>query len=666
MAAPPMAESSLIARLFAEFLGTYVLVCVFGFNMLLGHPVWCFFAVGMAVTALTFGMGSVSGACFNPAVSLALGLCGKISAVEVLAYSSVQVTGALLGAETYTLVCDRSLQLEPTSGPALLQVGLVELVYTLVLVFVVLNLWTSTTGKDCLRAAAVGAVEICGGYAAGRISGGYFNPALAFAVEFSNKGLSVHWSIVYIGFQVVGSILACNIFRLCRKETRLADEERSLPSRLWSELIGTFVYVLTFGLVTLGRSPAAAVALAAAFACMAAAVGDISGGHFNPAVSLVVFLAGRRRFSLTLVRDLLAYIIVQCIGAIWAACLYTYLEDGRSLLLGPTAGFTWGTLAVSEVFFTGVLCYVMLCMAVEGHAPPGAFSQHPWKPLAAGACIAASFSAAARMSGGPFNPAAAVAMSILHPVDELPIALAYCGLQCVGAFLAALMFLGTHLVLYLPRDASAADQHDAAAPAFGEKLSQDGLHAPGRQHMGTLPVQRSSSMKILSETSEASCGQERHCDAGGLADPTSSRRPSADYQLLQKQVRAQQVAHHSQLLQQDYLEQQDDQTRKLMPLRQQETEQRRQQELSHEQPLQQQRLQQKSQLAFQSSLQDRRSLSPRQYHGRSPLRMTPATSRASSAGSVDSRLESSASRFRGSNASLFSWSPADPRDDEAH
>merc|ERR1712232_515786 len=62
-------------------------------------------------------------------------------------------------------------------------------------------------------------------------------------------------------------------------------------SKLTSEFLGTFFLVLTVGLNILGGSPAGAFSIAAALMCMIFALGDVSGAHFNPAVTFAILLS---------------------------------------------------------------------------------------------------------------------------------------------------------------------------------------------------------------------------------------------------------------------------------------------------------------------------------------------------------------------------------------
>merc|ERR1719265_2986080 len=147
----------------------------------------------------------------------------------------------------------------------------------MMLCFVVLNVACASkyaeTGNQWYG-LAIGFVIVAGAYGAGVVSGGCFNPAVAIGIDTSSAGLGFGWCIAYTIFEFVGAALA------------------AVASQLISEFLGTFMLVLTVGLNVLGNSPAGAFSIAASLMCMIYALGDVSGAHFNPAVTLAI-LASR-------------------------------------------------------------------------------------------------------------------------------------------------------------------------------------------------------------------------------------------------------------------------------------------------------------------------------------------------------------------------------------
>merc|ERR1719248_508993 len=162
------------------------------------------------------------------------------------------------------------------------------------LVFVVLNVAVAKANTpNQFYGLAIGFVIIAGAYGAGGISGGCFNPAVALGIDVSSAGLGFGWGFAYAGYELLGAALASALFRVVRPDEFGGEAEYTLGTKLVSEFIGTFYLVLTVGLNVLGKSPAPVWSIASSLMCMVYALGNCSGAHFNPAVTLAIILAGR-------------------------------------------------------------------------------------------------------------------------------------------------------------------------------------------------------------------------------------------------------------------------------------------------------------------------------------------------------------------------------------
>ena len=117
-----------------------------------------------------------------------------------------------------------------------------------------------------------------GGYAAGGISGGAFNPAVALGVDVGSAGQGVYWSFIYFAFEFIGAALAASVHKF------LGKGDYSLGQKCVSEFLGTFFLVFTVGLNVAGGSPAGALSIGASLMCMIYALGGVSGANFNPEI----------------------------------------------------------------------------------------------------------------------------------------------------------------------------------------------------------------------------------------------------------------------------------------------------------------------------------------------------------------------------------------------
>jgi aquaporin Z len=169
-----------------------------------------------------------------------------------------------------------------------------------------------------------------------------------------------------------------------------------------AEFIGTFFLVLTIGLTVIGAgaSVIAPLAIGAALMVMVYAGGHISGGHYNPAVTLGVLIRGKVMAS-----DVVPYILAQLAGAAVATMAVKVFRAGADVT--PMA-FQVGPAFLAEFLFTFALVYVVLNAATaEGT------SGNSFYGLAIGMTVMTGAFAVGSISGGAFNPAVALGISML-------------------------------------------------------------------------------------------------------------------------------------------------------------------------------------------------------------------------------------------------------------
>lgn len=446
-----MAEQAMMRKYIAEFIGTFLLTFTVGCNTLATPQItganWSPTSIACVLMVAIYALAPTSGGHFNPAVSCALGFAGKAGSwAEIFPYCAVQILGAVCAGLCYNVVLAGHGQKPFTLGP---QVGfgwtetmLVEVLYTCMLCFVVLNVATTRTsaGKE-FYGLAIGFVIVAAGYAAGGISGGAFNPAVSIGIDFAGRATSFGWCLGYSCFQILGALLAAILFRAVRPE-EYGQEEYTVHTpkvKALSEFIGTFYLCFTVGLCVLGKSPATAWSAAAALMCMIYSLGSVSGANFNPAVTLAIYLRGLHNL-----RDVLWYMAAQLLASVVAAllCICAY---HKTYGFGPgdaKAGYGWKGVASAEVTFTFVLCFVVLSVCtVQSNT-----LQHMYG-LAIGSCVTAGGLAIGAVSGGALNPAVALGATIVDGTQggaKLTDGLAFAALECLGGALAAFAFKAVH------------------------------------------------------------------------------------------------------------------------------------------------------------------------------------------------------------------------------
>ena len=169
-----------------------------------------------------------------------------------------------------------------------------------------------------------------------------------------------------------------------------------------TELIGTFFLVLTVGSTVIAGAPGviAPLAIGASLMIMIFAGGHISGGHYNPAVTLGVWMRGRCDR-----KDVIPYWIAQLVGAVLAAAAVGYLKGGATV---APMSLRAGPALVAEFLFTFALVYVVLNVATAKATAGNSFYG-----LAIGMTVMTGAFAVGNISGGAFNPAVATGISLM-------------------------------------------------------------------------------------------------------------------------------------------------------------------------------------------------------------------------------------------------------------
>src|SRR5216110_832297 len=212
----------------AEFIGTFFLVLTIGCTGVgAGAGVIAPLAIGAALMVMVFAGGHISGAHYNPAVTLGVLIRGKVNVADVVPYWIAQLAGAAIAALVVSKFLRAGVSVTPITphvGPALLA----EFLFTFALVYVVLNAATAEgTSGNSFYGLAIGMTVMTGAFAVGDISGGAFNPAVALGICI--LGIS-SWNNIwmYLVADLVGGAVAAVIFQLVNpplQTTPIATDE---------------------------------------------------------------------------------------------------------------------------------------------------------------------------------------------------------------------------------------------------------------------------------------------------------------------------------------------------------------------------------------------------------------------------------------------------------
>ncbi|HNQ13485.1 MAG TPA: aquaporin [Bacteroidia bacterium] len=208
-----------------EFIGTFFLVIVIGFTT--NDPqIWAGngtpfapIAIGSALMCLVYMGGPISGAHYNPAVTLAIWIRKRIDTKDVLPYMASQILGAMCAALVFYFSLKRSM-----GGPAPLEgfnyhfkPMLLEALFTFMLALVVLNVATSKKSEgNSYYGLAIGFTVMVGAFCVGKITGGAFNPAVGLGPNLIHSMVedgAIGFTWIYIAGPFIGGALAAIVYK---------------------------------------------------------------------------------------------------------------------------------------------------------------------------------------------------------------------------------------------------------------------------------------------------------------------------------------------------------------------------------------------------------------------------------------------------------------------
>jgi|SRR5437867_704947 len=201
-----------MSKYLTEFIGTFFLLLTVGGTVIPGRPgVIAPLAIGGILMVMVFAGGHVSGAHYNPAVTLAVWIRGRCLRKDIVPYMGSQVAAAIVASLIALFLLGAGNAAEIKTIPATF---LAEFLFTFALAYVVLNTATAkgTTGNP-FYGVAIGTTVMAGAFAVGGLSAGAFNPAVAIGaatmklIKFSDLWL-------YLIAELAGGALAAIVFRV--------------------------------------------------------------------------------------------------------------------------------------------------------------------------------------------------------------------------------------------------------------------------------------------------------------------------------------------------------------------------------------------------------------------------------------------------------------------
>ena len=198
-----------------EFLGTLFLVLIIGLSQ---NPI----AIGLGLAVLVYMGAHISGAHYNPAVSLSMLINKQIQLKEFSFYVASQLLGSVVA--TYLVVSLGNEDFNVVSNTSdISSFFLAEILFTFLLVFVILNVALNKNLKgNQFYGLAIGLTVTAGAFSVGDISGAVFNPAVSFGPSFfsfidpqvvGNDISSSDFFLYYLISGIIGSVVASYLYK---------------------------------------------------------------------------------------------------------------------------------------------------------------------------------------------------------------------------------------------------------------------------------------------------------------------------------------------------------------------------------------------------------------------------------------------------------------------
>ena len=414
-------SKELMAKCFVEMVGTTLLAFTVATAAVKAGD-YAGVGIGSALMCAIYAGGHISGAHFNPAVTLACVVRQCCDPKEAVSYVVSQIIGGYVGGLFGALAM--GVEIGTIGHPAVAAgVGsgsalLAEIILTFALCHTVIGTATTTfaDGKT-YYGLAIGFTVLSGAISVGGISGGAFNPAVGMLTTMTTDAADI-W--IYLVGPLLGGALAGSLFQLTHPSEVKKDPSAPKPqyTDFAIEFVGTFMLCYTVACAAGQGAVLAEMSIGSMLMSMVYAGGPTSGGHYNPAVTIAVFMRSTyfgKEDSLP-ANKAVSYIVTQLIAALAAGGLALVTLGNVSNIGFPyhADGYGYGTVWFAEMFATFFLAFVVLETAT---APATAGNSN--FGLAIGFTVTAMAFAIGGVTGGALNPAVGL-LGIFTKIGPIP------------------------------------------------------------------------------------------------------------------------------------------------------------------------------------------------------------------------------------------------------
>jgi len=196
-----------------ELIGTFFIVFTVGLG---SNPL----SVGFAYIAMIYIGFNISGAHYNPVISLVMFLKKKIDVKDLIFYIIFQIIGACLAATSIAMM-KSNMQIQPVIGDSIYSVIFMEAIFTFFIILAYLSVTSNDFKKNSFYGLVIGLPLIVGIFSAAPVSGAVFNPAVSIGPSIidilTGEGVSQYFTWYYLVGPALGGILAYLLNKLIEK-----------------------------------------------------------------------------------------------------------------------------------------------------------------------------------------------------------------------------------------------------------------------------------------------------------------------------------------------------------------------------------------------------------------------------------------------------------------
>lgn len=222
-------DTRLMQKATGELIGTFALVFAGCGAIMVDHTsggrlghLGVALTFGLVIAVMVSALGHISGAHFNPAVTIAFAAVGRFPWKQVPAYIAAQLIAAVMAAATLSSVLGSVASVGATSTTlATPQTLVVEGIATFFLMFVIISVATDSRAVGSMAAPAIGGTVALGALFAGPLTGASMNPARSFGPALLAGDFSQLW------LYIVGPLLGAAAGAFVYTKIQCSDEEAS-------------------------------------------------------------------------------------------------------------------------------------------------------------------------------------------------------------------------------------------------------------------------------------------------------------------------------------------------------------------------------------------------------------------------------------------------------